>query len=92
MKYESTNTDINVHIKQNFTSNIALNIRKDISDNNDGVISKIDKNAENEYYLVKWTSNSYTLQSSHMIGKYVIKAGELVCDTVYLNSFDNFKQ
>ena len=28
----------------------------------------------------------------HNIGIHVIKAGELVCDAVYLNLFDNFKQ
>ena len=41
---------------------------------------------------VKWTSDSYTLQSFHKIGKDVIKSGELVCDTVYLNPLANFKQ
>ena len=69
------NIDINVHIKQNSISNIALNIGKNISDNYYGKFSTIDKNAENQYYLVKCTSGSYTLQSSHKIGIDVIKAG-----------------
>ena len=43
-------------------------------------------------YLVKLTSDSYTLQSSNSIVRYFIKAGELVCDAVYLNPFSNFKQ
>ena len=33
-QHESTDTDINVHIKQNSIKNIALKIVKDISDNN----------------------------------------------------------
>ena len=40
------------------------------------------KNAEIGYYLVKYTSDSYTFKSYHKIGKYIIKAGELVCDAV----------
>ena len=50
------------------------------------------QNAENWYYLVKWTSGSYTLQYSHNIVRDVIKAGELMCDAEYLNPFDYFKQ
>ena len=46
----------------------------------------------NRYYLVKLTSASYTFHSYHKIRRYVIKAGELVYDSVYLNIFDNFKQ
>ena len=34
------------------------------------------KNTENGYYLVKCTSDSYNLQSSHKIGRDVIKASE----------------
>ena len=45
-QHEATNTDINVHIKQNAILNIALNIGKDISDNDYGEVSTIDKNAE----------------------------------------------
>ena len=84
-QHESKDTDINVHIKKNYISNIDLNIDKDISDNDYGSISKIDKNAENWHYLVKFTSDGYTLHSSHKLGKYGIKASELVCDVVYLN-------
>ena len=58
-KHKSTDTDINVHIKQNFISNIDLDICKDISDKDYGEISTIDRNAENGYSLVKWTSDSY---------------------------------
>ena len=50
------------------------------------------KNAENWYYLVKCTSGSYTFQSSHNIGRYVIKSSDLMCGAVYLNPFANFKQ
>ena len=42
--------------------------------------------------LVKWTSDSYILRYYHIIGGYFIEAGDLVCDAVYLNLFDNFKQ
>ena len=44
------------------------------------------------YYIVKWTSDSYTFQSPHKMVKYIIKAGELVCDVVYFNPLANFKQ
>ena len=37
-----------------------LTIHKNICDNDYGEISTIDKNAENGYYLVNWTSLSYT--------------------------------
>ena len=57
---ESIDTDVYVHIKYNAGKNIALNIGKDISDNNYGEASTIDKNVENEYYLVKWTGGSYS--------------------------------
>ena len=53
---------------------------------------QLTKNAENLYYLLKQTSDSYTLQSSHKIGIYVIKSGELVFDAVYLNLFVNYKR
>ena len=87
-QHESTDTDINVHIKKNAIRNISLNIFKDISVNDYGAISTIDKNAEN----VKWKSGSYTLQYSHKIARDVIKDGEFVCDVVYLNIFANFNQ
>ena len=47
---------------------------------------------ERRYYLVKCKSDSYTLQFSHNIIKYVINSGELVFDTVYLNPLDNSKK
>ena len=40
----------------------ALGIGKDISDNDYGSISTMEKNAESGYYLDKWTSYSYNLQ------------------------------
>ena len=42
-QHESEDTDINVHIKKNDIRDIALNILKDISDNNYGEVSTIDK-------------------------------------------------
>ena len=45
-----------------------------------------------KYLLVKWKSNSYTLQSFHKIGRYVIKVAELVCNSVYFIPVDNIKQ
>ena len=72
---KKTDTDRNVYIKHNYIRNVALNIGKDRSDNYYGETSKIDKNAENGYYLVKWTSDSYTFQYSHMIGRDFIKDG-----------------
>ena len=50
------------------------------------------KNVENWFYLVKFTSDSYAFKYSPNIVIDVIKAGELVCDAVYLNTFANFKQ
>ena len=88
----STNTDIDVYKKHNSIGNIYLSVGKDISDSNYGEISTVDKNAENGYYLVKWTSYSYTLHSSHKIFRDVIKAISLVSDAVYLNPFANFKK
>ena len=89
---ESTNTGITVHVKYNSISNIYINIGKDISDNYYEEISTIEKNAENEYYLVKWKIDSYNLQYSHNIVKDMIKNVDLVCDALYLNPFVNFKQ
>ena len=91
-QHKSTDTEISFHIKHNAIRNIAFKIVKDISDNDYGEISTIEKNAENWYYLGKCTSDSYTLQSSHNIGRDVIKVGELVCDAVYLNPFANFNK
>ena len=42
-QHESTNTDINAHIKYNFISHIYLKIEKYTSDNDYGSISAIDK-------------------------------------------------
>ena len=78
--------------KNNPIRNIDFKIGRDISDNDYGEISTIDKNTENWYYLVQWTSDSYTFQYSHKIGRDVIKAVGLVCDAVYLNSSYNFNQ
>ena len=36
--------------------------------------------------------DSYTLQYYHKIGRDVIKAGELVCNAVYLKPLNNFNQ
>ena len=44
---KKSDTDRHVNIKQNFIKNIDLNIGKNISDNNYGSISTIDKNIEN---------------------------------------------
>ena len=44
----------------NAIRNIALNIGKDISDNDYGAISIIEKNAECGYYLVEFTRENYT--------------------------------
>ena len=88
---EATNIDINVHIKQNYISNIALNIVRDIRDEDYGTIIIIDKNSESGYYLVKWTSDSYTLQSSHKLEKYGINTGGLVFDALYFNPVANVK-
>ena len=57
-----------------------------------GKIDTIDKNPESEYYIVKWKSESYTFQSYKKLGNDVIKASELVCDAVYLNTLANYKQ
>ena len=88
-QHVATNSDINVHIKQNSIRNIALNIFRDIIDEYYDAISIIDKNIESGYYPVKWSSESYNLQSSHKLGKYLIKAGELVCYSVYFNPLAN---
>ena len=45
-KNESIDTEINVYIKQNTIGSIALNIGKDIRDNNYGEMSTMDKNSE----------------------------------------------
>ena len=42
----------------------------------------MDKNSENGYHLVKWKNNSYNFNYYHKIGRDVIKAGKLVCDSV----------
>ena len=53
--------------------NIFLNIDRDISNNSYANFLIIDKNAENVYYLIKWTSDSYTFKSSHKVGRDVNK-------------------
>ena len=57
-KHVGTTTDINIRIKKNAISNIAISIGKFISDNDYEEISTININAECGYYLVKWTSDS----------------------------------
>ena len=49
---ESTDTDINVHIKHNAIRNISLHIVKDISDNDYGEISTIKIKSEHGSYPV----------------------------------------
>ena len=44
------------------------------------------------YLLVKWTSNSYILKSSHKTGRDVIKVGDFLCDTVYFVPASNIRQ
>ena len=73
------------------TRTIALNICRYISDKGYGAISTIEKKIESEYDLVKCTSDNYTLQYSNKIVKGIIKAGDLVCDALYLNPLANFK-
>ena len=76
---------MNVHIKQNSITNIDLNIGRYISDNYYRKFYTIDKNLECGYYLVKFTSDSYTLQYFREILKYLIKYGEMMCDSVYIS-------
>ena len=90
-QHKASNCDIKFHIKQNSISDIALNIVRYVSEKGQGEISEIDKNLESGFCFVKWTSDSYTLQSSNKLGKYVIKAGDLVFNAVYLNPLANFK-
>ena len=91
-QHEATNTDINVRISHNSIRNISLNIVKNLSDNGYGAIYTIVKKLKSGYYLVKWTIYSYTLKFSHKIVNILIKAGELVCDVLYLNPPSNFNQ
>ena len=63
-----------------------------MSDNDYGAISKIGKNAENIYYLVKRKIDGYNFYSYHKIGIDVIKDGQLVCDVVHINTFSKSKQ
>ena len=62
-----------------------------MSDTDFWAISSTENYSEKGYYLVKWASDSYTFQSSHKILVDVIKAGYLLCDTLYLIPFSNFK-
>ena len=62
--------------RHNAICKIDLNLGKYIIDNDYETISTIYKKSENRYYLVKWTSDSYIFQSSHKIGRYIIKDGE----------------
>ena len=50
------------------------------------------KNSESGHYLVKCKSESYNFQSCQNLGKYFIRAGELLCYAVYFNPLDNVKQ
>ena len=90
-QHETTNTDFFLPIEHISTRTIALNICRYISDKGCGAISTIGKKIESEYDLVKCTSDNYTLQYSNKIVKGIIKAGELVCDALYLNPLANFK-
>ena len=65
---------MNVHIKQKAINNIDLNNVKYFSDNNYGVISTIDKNAESGFFLLNVQVIVYFFQYLNNIGKYVIKA------------------
>jgi hypothetical protein len=51
-----------------------------------GAFATTDEDADG-YYVVKWTSEPYTLQHSIDAAKYgwAMKAGELVCDALYYN-------
>ena len=53
----------------------ALKIGIYISDKYYCEISTIDKNIESGYYIVKWKSESYTLQYYQKLEKDVIKTG-----------------
>ena len=55
-QHESTNTDINIHMKNNAIKNIDLSIGKDISANDYGDILTINKNSSNGYYIFKCAS------------------------------------
>ena len=48
------------------------------------------KNVKRGYYLVKWTSESYTLLYSKNPGNNIIKATELVCNELYFNPVEVF--
>ena len=83
--YKNINECVPVSIK------IYIKLWKQLGKGKDRFHSHFSDDSTNNV-LVKWKSYSYTLKYYHNIGRYVIKVGELVHDSVYLNKISNFKQ
>ena len=77
-QHETTNTNININIKQNSIRKNASNIDRYISENDYGEMYTIERIENVNIIFFNWTSDSYTLHYIHKIGKYLIKDGELV--------------
>ena len=57
--------------------------------------TRIDDESTDGYYIVQWTSESYTLQEDKEERGYIqlviVYAGEIVCDTLFFNPVSNAK-
>ena len=73
----------------------TMHIANEVAVGGYGALATNDNNVKVGYYVIKWTSTPYPLQNDTSINTFdpplVIKAGEMVCDAMYLNAVPNTK-
>ena len=73
----------------------TMHVANEIAVDGYGALATNDNNVKVGYYIIKWTSTPYPLQCDTNIDTFnpplVLKAGEMVCDAVYLNAVPNCK-
>ena len=72
-----------------------MHIANEVVVNGYGALATNDNNIKVGYYILQWTSTPYPLQEDISVNTFnpplMLKAGEIVCDAVYLNAVPNCK-
>ena len=73
----------------------TMHVANEVAVDGYGALATNDNNVKVGYYIIKWTSTPYPLQTDTKVNTFnpplVLKAGEMVCNAVYLNAVPNCK-
>ena len=91
-----TNESTNDHsIVENTLLCNTMHVASEVAIGGYGAVATNDNNVKVGYYIVQWTSLPYPIQEDTSITTFdpplLLKAGEMVCDAIYLNAVPHCK-